>query len=259
MVTLRCSDSGVGSGEHGALGQGDERAEVVSRVVELDAGPLDTDDPTAQQVTGAERGSEVAGREGGRRRVADDDLAGAGRTLGRLGRGRRRPGDHQLPVRAPDEEEVERAGVHAGGHPQRHPSSLGREPADLVQRSAHLQRCCGSTKGVTAAREEQKERVAPELEEGRAVGVGIGEQAAEAGPDELGDVLGADPTQAPQSLGHGREPGDVDEHDGALDAAMQLVGGRRIEPLAHDARHVGRQRSRRGFGHQLACSRMRRD
>ena len=85
----------------------------------------------------------VAARGGGQQRGghrAHHDLAGVGRALHRDDLGRGGTGDDELPVRIADEEQVERARVHADRHPEVDAAAGGLDPADLTQSLAHPDR-----------------------------------------------------------------------------------------------------------------------
>ncbi len=93
---------------------------------------------------------------------------------------------------------------------------------------------------VRLALEQQQERVAAELEQRAAVGVGDGEERLEAAADRVGELLGPLPAApARELLGQLGEAGDVDEHAGPVDDADRAV--RRVREVAEQhARQVRR-------------------
>jgi hypothetical protein len=84
----------------------------------------------------------------------------------------------------------------------------------------------------------------PNLEEHAAARRGLPEQPHEALVDDVGDVFGADSAEARESLGHLGEAGDVDEHDGSVDATVPVARGTGRGPRA---RRFGDERREHGF------------
>ena len=81
--------------------------------------------------------------------------------------------------------------------------------------------------------------------------VGDGQEASEDRTDDIGDLLGPDLPLPGEALGHLREPGDVDEHDRALQRS-QHGAGRLRQPADQEVGQVGTKPGGvidRGFGH----------
>ena len=111
--------------------------------------------------------------------------------LGLHARRRVGAGDDQLAVDAADEEEVERARVHADRHPQPHRTGRGRAPSHARKRLLHADRGCGRALRVILAAEEQQDGVAAELQQVGLLRVGAPDQLAERGVDDACDLLRA--------------------------------------------------------------------
>ena len=82
---------------------------------------------------------------------------------------------------------------------------------------------------------QEQEGVAAELEEPAALRVGHCQQRGEGRVHHLRDLFRSRPTEAGQSLGHRREPGDVDERERAVDLAPLRLG-LVAQPLQRQAR-----------------------
>jgi hypothetical protein len=106
---------------------------------------------------------------------------------------------------------------------------------------------------VVVAGEEEQQRVAAELQEAATGLVRDLEQGLEAGPDGVGDLLGADLAVPGQALGHLGEAGDVDEEERAVDGLGQVIG-RGGRPVQGQPGDVGQQRLVRGLT-ATACDR----
>ena len=154
-------------------------------------------------------------------------------------------------MRSTDEEREKAAAVHTDRHAQPHRAALGLDAADGAEPGSHPRRRSTAPRGVVVTGEEDEERVATELEEYAAFGVRHREQFREAGADDLGELLGTDPTLASESFGQAGEARDVDEHRGRVERAppaFGLIG----EPLVDEAREERGQDfelgARRGLG-----------
>ena len=193
---------------------------------------------------------EHARRQGGGGRAREEDVAGLRGVLELDRAARLRPAHDQLAVRVADEEEVEAAAVEADVHAQRDRADGGLGPADRAQHPPHhVGRACRPPL-VLRAREEEQQRVAAELQQAPAVGVGDVQQVPEGRVHDLVHLLGALLALSGQALGHGREAGDVDERHRPLQlAAERLRLG--TEPLDRDAGDEGGEvRARLGLdGH----------
>ncbi len=204
--------------------------------------------PAAQQ-----QGTVVAragrpGRQPGRGRRADDDLAGLGGLLGG-GHGTRAGAEHeQLAGGGADEEELDVAGVHAHRHRQGEPARRRGHGGRGAQRGPHLDGGVAGLLGVVLAPEEEEQGVAAELQQLAAAGCRDGEHRPEHPVERLDDLLGADPALPGEPLGECGEPRDVREHQGAVDGAVQCAGDL-VVPDQRQGRDVATQ-----VGHR-SCSR----
>ena len=179
---------------------------------------------------------------GERRRglVADEDLAGLGARLHRDGARDAGPGQQQLAVRLTDEEEVVGVGVDADVHLQLDRPDRGLRLSELLQRRAHPVGGIAGTGGVVLAREEEQQRVAAELEQPAAEGVGDVEQALEGAVHHLRHLLGAELALLREPLVQRGEAGDVDEGERPLEPAVSRLG-LDAQPVDDDARDERRQ------------------
>ena len=156
--------------------------------------------------------------------VGDDDLARVRGLLRiRSGRGGRTE-DDELAGRLTDEEEVDLAGVDADGHLQVEPTHRRRHGCRLPQGDPHLHCRVAGALGMALAAEHQQQGVAAELEQVGTAVEGQVQHPAEDTVEGLDDLLGTDAAALRQLLGQGREPGDVREHQRALDDPPRLPG-----------------------------------
>jgi hypothetical protein len=172
------------------------------------------------------------------RRLAEQDLAGLRGIFQADCRRRAGPGDQELAVGVPDEEEVEGAAVDADVHPERHVARRRARPPDLAQRPAHPVRRTRGADGVTVAGEEEQECVAAELEEAASLPVGDVEQVRERVVHHLRHLLRAHLPLAGEAFGHRGEAGEVDERERPVErlpAHLRL----RLQPVRNEPRHVG--------------------
>ncbi len=191
----------------------------------------------AQQQPFALLRAEDLGRERERGREAHQDLARVGGVLHQHGLAGGRAGDHQLAVGGAHQEEVEDPAAHAHRHPERDEARRGLDPPDRAELAAHPERRPRRAHGMVLLGEEEHERVATELHEAAAVLVRHDEEPREDRPQDVRDLLGAHLAVARQSLGHLREPRDVDEDDRALELAHGGAG-RLVQPGDQQARQV---------------------
>ena len=137
------------------------------------------------------------------------------------------PGQQQLPVRLADEEEVVRVGVDADVHLQLDRPDRGLRLSELLERRAHPVGGVAGPGGMVLAREEEQQRVAAELEQPAAEGVGDVEQALEGAVHHLGDLLGAELALLGEPLVQRGEARDVDEGERSLEPAVPRFRGPR--------------------------------
>jgi hypothetical protein len=192
----------------------------------------------AQQQAGALLRPDVSRREERSRLGADDDLTGVGDRLHVHGAGGARAGDHELAVELAGEEEVERAGMDADRHPQLHKARRRAKDPEPAQLTLHRRSGPGGTRRMLGLVEQQEHGVATPLDDTRAVVVGDVEQPAEAQVERVVHLFGANLALARQTLGHGREPGDVDKRERPLDLSVPSVR-RLAQPADQKPRYVG--------------------
>ena len=118
---------------------------------------------------------------------------------------RRRPGDQELTVRAPHQEELEASGVQSRVHLQLDCAGGRLRAADRAQGAAHLERSACRASGVIVAGVEQEQRVAAELQQTATLRVRHGEQRGEGRIHDLGDLFGSCSTEAGEALRHRRK------------------------------------------------------
>jgi hypothetical protein len=158
---------------------------------------------------------------------AEQDLARLRRRLEPGGDRRRAAGDQQLAVDRTEEGEVEPAGVDADGHSQPHPAHRGVQHTDPAHRGPHGCRGRARATHVVGAVVHHEQGVATPLHQPPAVCVGRFEQLAQDQVEVVGHLLGAEAALGREPLGQPGEPGDVREHQ----RAVQAPGGRcRVVP-----------------------------
>jgi hypothetical protein len=194
----------------------------------------------AEEPPVAPRRAEAAGGQRRGRGGAHHDLARPGALLHAHDLGRGRPGDQQLTVRAPHDEQGVVGAVHPDGHAQLNAAAARVDRSGLAQPPAHVDGAPARPFDVRVTLEQQQERIAAELEQGATVRVGDGEEPLEAGPDRVCEPLGPlSPTAARQLLGELGEARDVDEHARARHDAHGAV--RRVrEMVEQHARQIRR-------------------
>ena len=122
-----------------------------------------------------------------------------------------------------------------------HRPGRGLDPAEGAQGLTHVHCAAGRAPGVVGAGEEEEQGVAAELQEAAGEPVRGGEHLGEAGADDVGELLGADPAPFREPLRECGEPGDVHEDQRAVELAPRPLGIVQ-DPVDRDARQVGDQR-----------------
>ncbi len=223
--------AGPGSGSSTSSPSGGSRADE-----EVGALALPADPPALQRVRGPR---------------ADQDLTRLGGVL-QLERPRgRRPERDQLAVRALDEEELARAGVDAGGHAQVDRPDRAHRRAGRLDEPLHLGGRVAGARFMLVALEQHQQGVPAELEHVAAVAAGDSDQALEHAADDEDQLLGAGAPLGGESLGEGREAGEVDRDQRSVEPPIELpwVVAR---PADDERRQVGAQAgSRLGEGTRL--------
>ena len=179
------------------------------------------------------------------RLLAEQDLARLRRSFHLHRPGRCGPGDQKLAVGVADEEELEASGVESGVHLQLNRAGGRLRASDRAQRPTHLERRTRGSGGVVVALVEQQQGVAAELEQASALRVGDREERGEGRVHHLCDFFRARSAEAREPLGHGREPGDVDERERAFDLAPRSTRDRRVATRASAAGRTRRARRTR--------------
>ena len=219
-------------------GNADREIDTLERRQRLDPAARPGSEP--QQTTTRLRLAEHLVGERCRGLVANEDLARLGSRLHRDGSRHPGAGQQQLSVRLADEEEVVRVGVHADVHLQRHRPDRGLRLSELLERRSHPVGGITGSSRVVLAREEEQQRVAPELEQPAAERVGDVEQALESAVHHLRHLLGAELALLRKPLVQRGEAGDVDERERPLEPAVSRLG-LDAQPVDHDARDERRQ------------------
>ena len=157
------------------------------------------------------------------------------------------PGDDQLAVVATDEIEVDRAGVNCGGDAELNAAGGRSHLSDAGGGLRHEPG--GATRAACGIRpaEEQEDGVASPLQQFAAARLGDVELRRERVGDDLADLLCARLAPNREPLAQGREAGDVDERERAVDGLVRAITFV-FEPLEREPRHVRSQpfRGRRG-------------
>src|SRR3990172_13341666 len=94
----------------------------------------------------------------------------------------------------------------------------------VAERRPHLDRSRGALDRVTIALEREEQSVAAELQQVAAAIVGETQHRPEHPVEDLGQLLRSDTSAPGELLRQVREAGDVDEAEGALEAAPPLSG-----------------------------------
>ena len=140
-------------------------------------------------------------------------------------------------MRLADEEEMERAAVHARRHPQDDLPGRRVQPPDASERRPHAVSSGRRSHSVAVTGEPQQQRVAAELQQAAVLAVGDRQEAGEDRTEDVGDLLGPHLPVAGQALGHLREAGDVDEQHRAVEGSEREMGLLR-EPADQQPRSV---------------------
>ncbi len=194
----------------------------------------------AQQPPGPLRLAQHPGVNQRRGRRAQDDLPRVGGVFHERDLGRGRAGDDQLTMLGTDQEEGYGTGMHADRQPQAGRAGRGPDPADPAEHPAHLERRPARQGRVLLALEQQQHGVAAPLHQPRAVTERDGEQIGEDRAQDVAHLLRADRPRARQPLGQGRESGDIDKRERAVDLAVHGVRGV-PEPVDDQVGHVRAQ------------------
>ncbi len=173
-------------------------------------------------------------------RFADEHLAGLRGVFQPERLGGRRPRDHQLAVRALDEEGVDGAGVDAGRHTQRHGADRAHRAAGVLDKPLHLDRGEARALLVAVALEQEEQGVAAELEHVAAAAERDPDQALEDAADDEDELLRAGAALGREALREGGEPGEVDG-DECPRQLTETLAGRLPGPVHDEAREVGAQ------------------
>jgi len=137
--------------------------------------------------------------------------------------------------------------VNPDVHLERHRADRGLRLPELAKGGSHPERGIARPHLVLLAGEEQQERVAAELEEPAAEGVGDVEEPGEDEVHHLGDLLRAAFPSRGEALRHRREARDVDEDERSLELAPPGLGSL-AQPIDDDPGDERRQVDyRRGF------------
>ena len=118
------------------------------------------------------------------------------------------------------EYQVNWTGLDSGGSTERHSADRGGGASGLRKSSMHPQRRPRCPAAVVWAVEEQQNRVAAPLEKVGTLVLGIHQQPAEDGVEEVTQLLGAFPAAAGQPLGEWGEAGDVEQEQASIDDSM---------------------------------------
>ena len=148
--------------------------------------------------------------------------------------------------------EVENAAVAADRDPERDPAGRSPQPPDPVHRRRHQHGGPAGALGRGGLGEEEEGGVAAPLQQVRPVGGGHAQHLGEDRADDVGDLLRPDLAPGGQPLGEGREPRDVHEQQGALEAAVDRLR-RAGEPVQGELRQIGRDSA---GGVNLGCRRV---
>ena len=119
---------------------------------------------------------------------------------------------------------MHRPAVDSDRHPQVQTAGGELGPLGVTQCRAHRHCSVDGAHLVVGSGEEQEERVTTELEQAASLLGGDGEHAGKDVVQDLGQLLGSNPTASRETLGQGREAGDVDEAQRGVDLAPQPPG-----------------------------------
>ena len=126
---------------------------------------------------------------------------------------------------------------------------------DLLDRPLHVRRGAGGAIRMPVVDEEQEQGVATELEHVATVPLGDRDQVVEDGRDPLDELLGTRFPVDGKPLRQGREAGDVDRDERAVEDPLAWRVGF-LAPGADEPRKVRSERRRRrgGLGHRFSMA-----